>query len=73
MATVVITDVDTVHTRRKMKKNNFFKEILEGIPKNLPKKYIYNIQYQCICDECIGYYLQFLEYKYKYRFFCDFR
>ena len=42
MAIVVITDVDTVLIKRKMKKNKFFKDILEGIPNKLPKKYIYN-------------------------------
>ncbi len=42
MAIVVIMPVDTAHTEKKMKKNKFFKEILEGIPKKLPKKYTYN-------------------------------
>ena len=36
------TDVDTAHTKKKMRKNKLFKEITEGIPEKLPKKYIYN-------------------------------
>ena len=42
MATVARMDVNTAHIIDKMKKNKFFNEILEGIPKILPKKYIYN-------------------------------
>ena len=42
MATVARMDVNTAHIIEKMKKNKFFNEIREGIPKILPKKYIYN-------------------------------
>ena len=42
MATVARMDVNTAHITDKMKKNKFFNEILEGIPKILPKKHIYN-------------------------------
>ena len=42
MATVAKMDVNTAHIINKMKKNKFFKEISEGIPKILPKKYSYN-------------------------------
>ena len=42
MATVARMDVNTAHIIDKMKKNKFFNEIREGIPKILPKKYIYN-------------------------------
>jgi urocanate hydratase len=42
VATVAKTDVGIVHIKYKMRKNKFFKEILEGIPKKLPKKYFYN-------------------------------
>ena len=41
MAIVAITDANIAHTKKKMKKNKLFKEITEGIPKILPKKYIY--------------------------------
>ena len=42
MATVAKMDVNTAHIIDKMRKNKFFNEIREGIPKKLPKKYIYN-------------------------------
>ena len=42
MATVARMDVNTAHIIDKMRKNKFFNEIREGIPKKLPKKYIYN-------------------------------
>tara|TARA_B100001057_G_scaffold501048_1_gene620025 strand:+ start:1800 stop:3860 length:2061 start_codon:yes stop_codon:yes gene_type:complete len=42
VATVARMDVNTAHIIDKMKKNKFFNEIREGIPKILPKKYIYN-------------------------------
>ena len=42
MATVARMDVNTALIINKMRKNKFFNEIREGIPKKLPKKYIYN-------------------------------
>ena len=37
MATVARMDVNTAHIIDKMRKNKFFNEIREGIPKKLPK------------------------------------